>query len=367
MANFLKLLKKGLKASDLEEKGKLIKQGIADTEQQVAEWAKKKGLPYRETSDVPFEKSEVPFDPAAKQRSPSKEILDEEKNAWIKETEDAKKIGEGTNVSAAIAAPAMMVGEESEDSPNFLEKFKNKMGEAYESYKNWEKENSPEADMRRHIESNPKYKQNMKRLLEEHPNKTLEDIKEMAERETSLFGRTIEEQRQMMEDIAMSSPAMGITKAVKVLGPQVGKLINKSSPLNRAGLNETGEGLVQHYKKIIADKLKYYEPKEAEKFKGQTRKALELLKKGIDIEKDLPVKFEQGLNRHGDEVNMMMNDAVKNIKNPKIFKEGLDGIYVPDGASINTELETLYTLLDHYKDNPKMVKDIMGQINRLEK
>lgn len=228
MANFLKLFKKGMQASDLAEKAKQIEQGIADTEQQVAEWAKKKGLPYRQPAEVPFEKSEVPFDPAAKQRSPSKEIMDAEKDAWIKETEDAKKIGEGTNVSAAIAAPAMMAGEESEDSPNFLEKFKNKMGEAYEGYKNWEKENSFETRTRRQMESSPEYKQNMKRLLEEHPNKTLEDIKEMAERETSPFGMTIEEQKQLTEDIAMSSPAMGITKATKAISPGlIKKLIGK--------------------------------------------------------------------------------------------------------------------------------------------
>ena len=139
MANFLELLKKGMKASNLENKAKQIEEGIADTERQVAEWAKKKGLPYRETSDVPMEKSEIPFDPKAKQYSPSKEILDAEKNAWIKETEDAKKIGEGTQLGTMIAAPAVLSRDDSE-SENFLSKFKSKMSEAYDDYKNWETE-----------------------------------------------------------------------------------------------------------------------------------------------------------------------------------------------------------------------------------
>jgi len=127
LGRMLKGAKMAKEEAALAAKGLKYKQGIGDTEQAVKEWAQKKGLPYRQSSSVPLEKSKISFDPAQKQYSPSKEMLNKEKQDWIKQTEEAKNIGDSTNVEELIQLPDAEDGMQLEKLKAELEKFyKNK-------------------------------------------------------------------------------------------------------------------------------------------------------------------------------------------------------------------------------------------------
>lgn len=131
-ASKLGKLLKGAKLAEeevaLAAKGLKYKQGVDETEQAVKEWAQKKGLPYRQSSSDPLEKSQIPFDPAQKQYSPSKEMLNREKQDWIKQTEEAKNIGDSTNVEEIVQLP------DTEDEMQ-LEKLKAELEKFYKNKK----------------------------------------------------------------------------------------------------------------------------------------------------------------------------------------------------------------------------------------
>lgn len=302
-----------------------------DTEKKIKEWAEKKGLPYREKNSENYINPEKPFDPMSKERKVDRE------SGTLRDIVDKN---EPTIVSGGLIGGGMAMDQNDND---FMKRLKKALSDKYEEY--GEKAGDAYNKM-----------EDWTNLLEQKQKQQLEDTQKR-------FGMEplSEEQQQLIDDIAMSSPAMGITKAVKVFGPEVGKFINKVN-ITDLGKLKSGEGLANHYKDLIANT----QGRELQKFKGQTRKALDLVKKGTDIETDLPVKFDQTLNKYGDEVNMMLNDAARNVRNKSIPKDltitpPID-LPIPD----KSKKEALDILLEKYKDNPEVMKQIQKYINMLE-
>jgi len=128
LGKILKGAKTAKEEATLAAKGLKYKQGVEETEQAVKDWAQKKGLPYRQSGNTPIEKSEIPFDPAQKQYSPSKETLNKEKQDWIKQTEEAKNVGDSTNVGELVQLP------DAEDNMQ-LEKLKAELEKFYKNKK----------------------------------------------------------------------------------------------------------------------------------------------------------------------------------------------------------------------------------------
>lgn len=312
-----------------------------DSEKRIKEWAKEKGLPYREKNPEDYIKPEIPFDPKAKERRIDKN------SGTLRDIVDKN---EPTIVSGGLAGGSMAMDEENNNNNDFVQRLKKALSDKYEEY--GEKAGSTYNKMEDWAEL----------LKQEQRQKTEETRKR--------FGMEpmTEEEQQLIEDIGMSSPSVGITKAVKKLGPEVGRFIHKTDMTN---FSRTGQGLSEHFKNVMESIRKNVGEKEAEKVKRATKKALDLaVKEGIDINQ-LPAKYQQGLEKHGDEVIQMINDAAKNIRQKSVPKDTaifppIKGMVDLNIIPMKSQKEGLDILLDQYKDDPEMLKQIQKYINRLE-
>jgi protein-tyrosine-phosphatase len=307
-----------------------------DAENRIKEWAKEKGLPYREKNPEDYIKPEIPFDPGAKERKV-------DRNSGT--LRDIKDRNEPTIVSGGLVGGSMAMDEENGSNNDFVQRLKKALSDKYEEY--GEKAGSAYNKMEDWAEL-------LKQKQKEESNKT-----------RKRFGMEpmTEEEQQLIEDIGMSSPAMGITRAVKELGPEVGKFINKTNFLN---FGRSGEGVSQHFKDVTKSLSNYVGEKEAAKTKGAVKKALDIAtKEGKDIDQ-LPIKYQQSLTQHGDEIISMLNDAAKNVRQKSVPKEMNIIPAMEQNIPLESKKEGLDILLDHYKDNPEMLKQIQKYINRLE-
>lgn len=161
-----------------------------DTEKKVKEWAEKKGLPYREKNPEDYIKPEMPFDPLSKERK-----VDINSGTL----RDIVEKNEPTTLSGALAGGIAM----NQNDNDFMQRLKKALSDKYEEY--GEKAGSAYNKM-----------EDWANLLEQKQKQQLEDTQKR-------FGMEPlpEEQQQLIDDIAMSSPGMGMTKAVKKLGPEL--------------------------------------------------------------------------------------------------------------------------------------------------
>lgn len=135
--NLLKAVSPRIEEALLSSKAAKIEKNVADTEAKVAEWAKKKGLPYRKTSDIPIEKSEIPFDPNAKQTT-VKDIL--------KEKEEVTELADPSKLNAIMGVGAIpMVSQENKES-NMYEKLKNALSSGLQSVKDYNERTQKKAE-----------------------------------------------------------------------------------------------------------------------------------------------------------------------------------------------------------------------------
>ncbi|MFM1781821.1 MAG: hypothetical protein RLZZ181_596 [Pseudomonadota bacterium] len=214
MADITKLgkLLKGLATkadeADLLEKAKKIEENVADSERRISEWAKEKGLPYREKT-TPYAEGPpaTDYDPSGKLYSPAEESLKKEKQGWLDEVEKAKKSTPGDTNVLGIGAGAAGIAALSEENEDFISKLKRGLKEKYSELEDWERRGrEARAEERRRIDK--------------------EFLGTNYDERGSEFGMSPEEYDQLIQDIGMSSPAMGAAKALKA-APDLVKFLKK--------------------------------------------------------------------------------------------------------------------------------------------
>jgi hypothetical protein len=174
------------------------------------------------------------------------------------------------------------------------------------------------------------------------------------------------EMKDLAEQAAFSSPSMGITRAVKELGPVIGKQINKMKPtiVETTGWN-SGEGLYKYAKDDLADYKKRY-PETVDKVLSNWKKVVELSKEGrfgmgADKASKISEEMDTYLTRHGGEIiPELIATAARGIKNP---------VRSPTAIFTNTEdLGVLNMMLEHYTrtGNTVLAEKIYNEIMRIK-
>lgn len=244
-----------------------------------------------------------------------------------------------------LAAPAAM---EEEDN-SFVSKLKKAMADKYEQY--------GEAVADKYNKAS-----DWAELLKQKQDERMKKLNPDWETRGSSFGMTPEEYDSMVQDMGMSSPAMGITKAVKTFGPAIGKSIDKMTNLDFA---KTGQGMSEHYKKILSQ-YKDYIPENVAGLKKATKSSIDqAAKMGRDLDYLYPEIKEQLL-QYGDEVPDMINSAAKNIRAGKVptdLRLNMGGQFY--GLPVEKQKETINQLIKHYEQNPKDNAKSLEYLNNL--